>query len=377
MLRKKEAYTVVTPIPGFIPRQLALDILHAHSEVITLNPLILSHRPVPAPRNAAADEYYSTWYEMTERIQYVPGVGRAGSGKITFSGCFHDLPWGLQTHVYAPLGIDLRHRYRVAGNQPGLEPPEEHRELGLEALGAPHDGLYLREDIEIRCNIALVSFVKSQLRAASRDMIRRFIKKAELLDAGVLQAMMDNGKLKTFNPNDRSARLPQMPSPGAAATTYPPTSPDPYGASPTSTPSPVPYSPYETWKSYEHAKAAGGHRRVSLQAPPPVVAHVPVELPGDTAQPLPPSPALSQQHARPVSALAPSFRYDSTSPERRFSHGQLSPPLSDANGNRFSDVSALSGSGGPSPSYARQSFATELPVPEESTEATRQRRTTS
>ncbi|PHH84064.1 hypothetical protein CDD83_2553 [Cordyceps sp. RAO-2017] len=146
MLRKKETYTVVTPIPGFIPRQLALDILHSHSEVITLNPLVLSHRPVPAPRTAAADEYYSTWYEIVERIQYLPGLGST----ITFTGCFHDMPWGLQTHVYAPLHVDLRNRYRVAGNQPGLEPPDPRPEMGLDALGAPRDGLYLREDIEIK-----------------------------------------------------------------------------------------------------------------------------------------------------------------------------------------------------------------------------------
>ena len=56
MLRKKETYTVTTAIPGFIPRQLALDILHSHSEVITLNPLVLDHKPIPAPRNAAADD---------------------------------------------------------------------------------------------------------------------------------------------------------------------------------------------------------------------------------------------------------------------------------------------------------------------------------
>lgn len=204
MLRKKEAYTVVTPIPGFIPRQLAIDMLHAHSEVITLNPLVLSHRPVAAPRTAAADEFYSTWYEIVERIQYVPGLGRAGAGHISFCSCFHDLPWGLQTHIYAPLGIDLRNRYRVASNQPGVERPDARRELGLEELGAPRDGLYLREDIEIRCNIAMLTFVKSQLRAASRQMLARFVKKAELLDAGVLRAMMEHGRLKTLNPNDRS-----------------------------------------------------------------------------------------------------------------------------------------------------------------------------
>ncbi|KAL1988677.1 hypothetical protein VTN96DRAFT_8377 [Rasamsonia emersonii] len=204
-MKKKEVYTNVTPLPSFIPRQLAIDILHSHSEIITLNPLVLEHHPIPAPRDAPADEYYSTWYEITERIQYVPGLGKIGSGKISFRGCFHDVPWGLQTHIYAPLGVDLRNNWRVAGNQPG-EPPEP-RELGI---GAPADGLYLREDIEIKCNVTLVSFVKAQLKASTKVLVDRLIKKAELLDAGMLQAMMDNnGKLKTINPADRSEESKQ------------------------------------------------------------------------------------------------------------------------------------------------------------------------
>ncbi|KAI8630551.1 hypothetical protein F5Y19DRAFT_463929 [Xylariaceae sp. FL1651] len=201
VLRKKEVYTIITPIPSFIPRQLALDILHSHGEVITLNPLVLSHKQIKAPRDAAADEYFSTWYEITERVQFVPGMGRLGSGKISFNACFHDLPWGLQTHVYAPLNIDMRNKYRIGGNQPGFEPPEP-AELGLVELGVPKDGLYLREDIEIRCNIAMVGTVKAQMKAASKEMVNRIIKKAELLDAGVLQAMIEDGRMKTFNPQN-------------------------------------------------------------------------------------------------------------------------------------------------------------------------------
>ncbi|KAG6039415.1 hypothetical protein E4U41_002657 [Claviceps citrina] len=220
MLGKKEAFTVITPIPSYIPRQLALDILHSHSEVILLNPLVLDHKPVPAPRDAASDEFYSTWYEITEKIQVVPGLGNIGSSKITFKACFHDMPWGLQTHVYAPFNVDMRYKYQIAGKQPGVEPPLERCAMGLESLGAPRDGLYLREDIEFKCNITMAGFVKSQAKAASKQMVERIVKKAELLDAGILQAMMEDGRLKTINPNDRSqpahnrpSAVPHIPSP--------------------------------------------------------------------------------------------------------------------------------------------------------------------
>ncbi|KAK4213672.1 hypothetical protein QBC37DRAFT_169389 [Rhypophila decipiens] len=214
MLRKKETLTIITPIPGFIPRQLAIDILHSHAEIITLNPLVLDHKPIAAPQNAETDEYYSTWYEITERITFMPGIGKMGASIIKFNGCFHDMPWGLQTHIYAPMNVDLRNKYRIAGNQPGVEPPEP-AEIGLKAMGVPSDGLYLREDIEVKCNVTVMSFVKAQLKKAGGEMVQRIIKKAELLDAGVLQAMMEDGKLKTINPADRrnTVRRSPLPSP--------------------------------------------------------------------------------------------------------------------------------------------------------------------
>ncbi|PKS12367.1 hypothetical protein jhhlp_001667 [Lomentospora prolificans] len=278
MLRKKEVFTTITPIPGFIPRQLAIDILHSHSEVITLNPLVLGHKPIAAPRNAAADEFYSTWYEITERIQYVPGMGKMGSGKISFNGCFHDMPWGLQTHIYAPMNIDLRNKYRIAGNQPGVEPPEP-LEIGMSELGVPSDGLYLREDIEIRCNIAVVSFVKAQLKAASKEMVQRIIKKAELLDAGVLKAMIYEGKLKTINPNDRS-NTTNLGSPG-----FPPV----------------------------HTPLRPG------MTPPPVAQQmIPVEMPGDYYHPQT-SPGF-QHRANRDSQMSASSRASIQGPDPRRSH---------------------------------------------------------
>ena len=212
MLRRKDFVTIITPIPSFIPRQLAIDILHSHGEVITLNPLVLEYKAIKAPRDAASDEYYSTWYEIIERIQYIPGIGKFGSGKISFNGCFHNMPWGLQAHIYAPMNIDMRYKYQIGGNQPGIEPAQP-LEMGLLALGAPSEGLYLREDVHVKANIAVIGFVKSQLKAASKAMVERIIKKAELVDAGALHAMMEDGKIKTFNPADRSHTLSVSPVP--------------------------------------------------------------------------------------------------------------------------------------------------------------------
>lgn len=200
-MRRKETYTNITPIPACVPRQLALDILHSHGEIITLNPLVLSYHPIKAPRDAVADEYYSTWYEIIERVQYLPGLGKMGSGKVSFKGCFQDTEWGLETHTFVPLGIDIKSKWRIAGDQP--DEPRKFKEFRHDA--APENGLYLQEDIEINCNITLISFVKNQLKAASKVLVDRLIKKAELLDAGVLQGVMEDGRLRTINPADRSS----------------------------------------------------------------------------------------------------------------------------------------------------------------------------
>ncbi|KAH7400537.1 hypothetical protein DE146DRAFT_465538 [Phaeosphaeria sp. MPI-PUGE-AT-0046c] len=227
MMKKKTSYTHITPIPSFIPRQLAIDMLQSHGEVIELNPLVTGFEAIKAPRNAPADEFYATWYEISQRIQYIPGIGKMGSGAIKFNGCFHDMPWGLQTHTYAPAGVDLRNKWQICGNQPGE--PAEPRELGL---GAPPEGLYLREDIEIKCNVTMVSFVKKEMQAASKKMVERIIKKAELLDSGVLQGMMENGKLKTHNPQDRRAGDHKSPQPSPTQPYQMPMSPTQQSAFP-------------------------------------------------------------------------------------------------------------------------------------------------
>ncbi|KAI0478156.1 hypothetical protein F4859DRAFT_48743 [Xylaria cf. heliscus] len=357
VLRKKEIYTIVTPIPGFIPRQLAIDILHSHGEVITLNPLVLSHKQIKAPRDAASDEYFSTWYEITERVQFVPGMGKFGSGKISFNACFHDLPWGLQTHVYAPLNIDMRNKYRIGGNQPGVEPPEPP-EIGLADLGVPKDGLYLREDIEIRCNIAMVATVKAQMKASSKEMVQRIIKKAELLDAGILQAMIEDGKMKTYKPQttgytgglEEQSRSPQLSPSLPYGGPRSPTSPTmPYqvprpvsnvyqqSSRPGTSGSYGPYPPY--WQMMQQQQQQQQQQPMMMMIDETKLAHLyaelphnrpmappgsqafPMELPGDFYHPAPPSqPSPTNQTAGRIS---PNPAAASHSPEltgQRWSH---------------------------------------------------------
>ena len=208
----------------------------------------------------------------------------------------------------------------------------------MEALGVPKDGLYLREDIEIRCNISMVSFVKSQQKAASKEMVNRIIRKAELLDAGVLQAMIQDGKLKTINPMDRSQTAstgmasPMMPPPGFGGSR--PTSYQP-GASPQNPyarPDRSPSQGYHSPDPYRH-----GSMYQTPMSPPPippkeqVPSPQPVEMPGDFQHPVgqpQPSPGLSSNYYAPhhyppsdsaASSGAPSPGYANQQPQQHFS----------------------------------------------------------
>ncbi|KAF2178837.1 hypothetical protein K469DRAFT_511155, partial [Zopfia rhizophila CBS 207.26] len=336
MMRRKTTYTNITPIPSFIPRQLAIDILHSHGEIIELNPLVTGFEPIKAPRDAPSDEFYSTWYEISERIQYIPGVGKMGSGKIKFKGCFHDMPWGLQTHIYAPANVDLRNKWQICGNQPG-EPPET-RELGV---GAPPEGLYLREDIEIRCNVTMVGFVKKETKAASKVLVERLIKKAELLDSGVLSAMMEGGKLKTINPADRSTTIPQSPQPSPKQFYNMPMSPT---RSPT-----FPHNLMQHGQPYVPPNHSQGHNNVVM------------ELPGDYYH-----PQASPSHLQPPNRYSTSSELSGHSPNP--SDGRWSQVSNDYQSSVSSRPSSYASEGMRSPGIDQKGFASELPTMEETKE---------
>jgi hypothetical protein len=359
MMRKKINYINITPIPSYIPRQLAIDILHSHGEVIQLNPLVIGFQPTKAPRDAPADEFYSTWYEINQRIQYVPGTGKLGSGKISFNGCFHDMPWGLQTHIYAPAGVDLRNKWQICGNQPG-EPPEQ-REMGI---GAPPEGLYLREDIQITANFTMVSFVKKETKAASKKMVDRLIKKAELLDSGELMAMMENGKLKTLNPADRTNTMSMM---------QPPMSPQSMYAHPASPSMPyqLPRSPtnrYRPGSGYQHP----GYQQSPVPSPgfapaqpvPHTSQNTVMELPGD----------MYYQHQDSKHLQTPDARYSHGSEmsgnSPMTSDGRWSTTASDYQSSVNSrPTSYTSDHGGMrSPGIDQKGFAAELPTMAETRE---------
>ncbi|CZT00800.1 uncharacterized protein RCO7_03130 [Rhynchosporium graminicola] len=184
-MSKRTVFTTLTPLPPGVSREVVMETLKSHTEMIDLNPLVIERHPVKPPSNATSEEYHCIWYQLTDRVQYLPG-GLA-SGQVTYTCCFHDLKDGLQTHCYAPMGLDIKGKWTLGGSLPGE--PIAPVELGL---GAPLHGLWLREDVDMRCNIMMGGFVKKTLKKAHSALVGRLLVKSQIQEAARKNAALND-----------------------------------------------------------------------------------------------------------------------------------------------------------------------------------------
>jgi hypothetical protein len=191
-MSKRTVFTTVTPLPPGITREIVIETLHSHEDMIDLNPLVEERHPIKPPNDASPEEYHCLWYQLTDRVSYLPGG--IMSGKVSYNACFHDLDRGLQTHCYAPLGLNIKGKWTLGGSLPGE--PVGPVELGI---GAPLSGLYLREDVDMRCNIMMTSFVKKTLKKAHSHLVDRLLIKSQILGAAISNQNLTDKKFETQN----------------------------------------------------------------------------------------------------------------------------------------------------------------------------------
>lgn len=185
-MSKRTVFTTITPLPAGVTRTHVLDTLHNHVEMIDLNPLVEERHPIKPPPKATPEEFHCVWYEVTDRVQYLPGG--IYSGRISYPACFHDLANGIQTHIYAPMGLEIRGKWTLGGSLPGE--PQQPVEMGL---NVPMVGLYVREDVDMRCNILMTSFVKKTLKKAHSELVARLSVKAQLAEVA-----MNNDRISSY-----------------------------------------------------------------------------------------------------------------------------------------------------------------------------------
>jgi len=281
--------------------------------MICLNPLVIHHEPTKAPPQAPPDEFHCKWYELTDRISYIPGI----KGRVTYKACFHDLPRGLQTHVYAPAGLEIKEKWSIGGNEPGEE--REIMELGMHMHGIPREGLYLREDVDMRCNFALTRFVLKKLRKAHEVLVERLRVRCEILDDKIYRKRYASGSpsFSVDSPAPSTGSIGMKPQPIELDSQVPSVSRPPYPdntreswdhrSSATLTPSSRTTSQRSSDLDTEMVQKHPSDRRVSMPhalSPRSGAARAYVaELPSTVA-----STAVSHHHEWPLSATHPAHR---------------------------------------------------------------------
>ena len=174
---------------------------------------VIERHPCRPLSKATAEEAHAVWYAITDKIAYLPG--NMATKNTTYHACFHDLPSGLQTHIYAPLGLEIRGKWSVGGNLPGE--PRVAAELGI---GAPKDGLYLREDVDMRCNWMVTKFVKKNLRASHGKLVDRLIERSHIEEGRKYNERVSTGLtsptssytpiVDSYMSNERSSIVPNL-----------------------------------------------------------------------------------------------------------------------------------------------------------------------
>ena len=194
--------TNITPLPQSIPRGVAIACLHNHVEMIGLNPLVIRQQPTTAPSSATLEEQINcVWYEITDIINY--GITK---GEVSYKAGFYDVLDGIQTRVFAPAGVDIKATWKVKGSMPGGLP--ELPELGVDI---PTSGLYIREDIELRCNMFLMSFVRRNLRKPHTKLVQDLIAMAESTPSATSQSIRSQEESGVAVPGVSSSGFLQAP----------------------------------------------------------------------------------------------------------------------------------------------------------------------
>ncbi|KAE8140534.1 hypothetical protein BDV38DRAFT_280034 [Aspergillus pseudotamarii] len=162
LMNVENSFTSTSPLPSSITPERVIEILHNHVTMIRLNPLVIDLQRCEPHEDAPETERDLIWYEITDKVSYLP-FGLL-SGQVKYKAGFRDLSMGLQTHIYAPLGLRTKNRWTL----------EDHT-----------DELQLKEDVGMKCNLLMAPFVKRTIKASHGPLVDRLIIEAESPERGL------------------------------------------------------------------------------------------------------------------------------------------------------------------------------------------------
>jgi hypothetical protein len=108
------------------------------------------------------------------------------------------MPDSLETHIYAPLGLDIRGKWSVGGSLP-FE-PRRPRETGA---GIPRTGLYIKEEVMMTCSSLLLRFVKRTFKDSHARLVEKLVERAHILESNFANERLK--ALRKVEPRERMA----------------------------------------------------------------------------------------------------------------------------------------------------------------------------
>lgn len=166
MFRSTFHNEVITPITDDVDPKNVIDLLHDHSFIITMSPIVTKH-------SEKAREGPKITYDIYEKVDLLPfGWWRH---EIKFLCSFHDQHDGQVSELQAPMGVTSRATYTVR--------PTEQKDLQHDEEGSMSKWV-LEESIESSCSMFLKLFVEMTMVNVRRQMHVSVIAKAREMGGG-------------------------------------------------------------------------------------------------------------------------------------------------------------------------------------------------
>ncbi|EMC98340.1 hypothetical protein BAUCODRAFT_121236 [Baudoinia panamericana UAMH 10762] len=162
MFRTTFHNTVTDPIPVNVDSKGVVDLLHDHSFLITMSPIVTRHSEVS--RDPVTQK---VTYDVWENLDLLPfGLWKY---ELRFTAAFENKADGVITHIEAPMGFQSKADYTVRGKQ------------GFEESGA----MELNEAIESSCSHIFRPFVEWTMVPVRRKMHAQIIARAHEMQHGI------------------------------------------------------------------------------------------------------------------------------------------------------------------------------------------------
>ncbi|KAK5113303.1 hypothetical protein LTR85_010920 [Meristemomyces frigidus] len=171
MFRTTFTNTVTTPIPPDVSPETMIKLLHDHSFLITMSPIVTRH----APRDREAGKIT---YDVWEDIDLLPfGWWKH---EIHFTAAFEDKTDGEISWIEAPLGFNSKADYTVRSAT------DADHEAGVfgDADGG-RGSMVLEEAIETACSIVFKPFVEMTMVPVRRKMHAQVVERAREIGKGM------------------------------------------------------------------------------------------------------------------------------------------------------------------------------------------------